>query len=153
MGGLGGVVSDGHRVIQIHPDFLDDHLLLGLEILGPEARAKDVGQDVEGFGEVFGKAGDMVEGVFFGSLGVVLGADPVEVLVDGQGIAVRRPLENHVFEEMRDPRQLGRLVTTARLDEESRGNRPRLVVDLGDDLKAVIEDGVMESQGRTLETD
>ena len=148
--GLGGVVGDGHRVIQVHPDLLDDHLLLGLEVLLAEAGPEDVGEDVERPGQVLGQAGDVVERVFLRGLRVVLGADAVEVAVDGQGVAVGRPLEDHVLEEVRDPGQLGRLVAAPRLDEEPRGDRPRLVVQLGDDLEAVVEDGVVESHGELL---
>ncbi len=81
----------------------------------------------------------------------MLGPDPVEVAVDRQGIAVRRPLEDHVLQEVRDAGQLGRLVATSRLDEEPRRDRPRLVVQLGDDLETVVEDSVMESQGTISE--
>ena len=35
-------------------------------------------------GQVLGQAGDVVERVFLGGLGVVLGADAVEVAIDGQ---------------------------------------------------------------------
>ena len=55
--------------------------------------------------EVLGQAGDVVEGVFLGGLRVVLGADAVEVAVDGQGVAAGRPLEDHVLEEVRDARR------------------------------------------------
>ena len=41
-------------------------------------------EDVEGLGQVLGQAGDVIERVFLGGLGVVLGADAVEVAVDGQ---------------------------------------------------------------------
>ena len=108
VGGLGGFVGDRHRVVQVHPDFFDDHLLLGLEVVLAERGAEDVGQDVEGRGEVLRQAGDVIEGVFLGGLGVVLGADAVEVAIDGQGVAPWRSLESHVLEEMRDAGQVGR---------------------------------------------
>ena len=148
--GLGGVVGDGHRVIQVHPDFLDDHLFLGLEVFLAEAGSEDVGEDIERLGQVFGQAGDVVEGVFLGRLRVVLGAHAVEVAIDGQRVAAGRPLEDHVLEEVRDPGQLGRLVAAPRLHEEPRGDRPRLVVQLGDHLEPIVEDGLMESHGMVL---
>ena len=123
VGRLGGLVGDRHRVVQVHPDLFDDHLLLGLEVVLAERGAEDVGEDVEGRRQVLGQAGDVVERVFLGGLGVVLGADAVEVAVDGQGVARGRPLEGHVLEEVRDPRQLARLVAAPRLDEEPRGDR------------------------------
>ena len=89
----------------------------------------------------------MVERVFLGGLGVVLGADAVEVAVDGHGIAARRPLEGHVLEEVRDARQLARLVAAPRLDEEARGDRVRPVVQLGDDLEAVVQRRVLKLHG------
>ena len=87
VGRLGGLVGHRHRVVQVHPDLFDDHLLLGLEVVVAEGRAEDVGEDVEGLGQVLGQAGDVVERVFLRGLGVVLGADAVEVAVDGQGVA------------------------------------------------------------------
>ena len=72
-----------------------------------QRRPEDVRQDVEGLRKILGQAGDVVERVFLGGLRVVLGADAVEVAVDGHGVAPRRPLECHVLEEMRDAGQLG----------------------------------------------
>ena len=71
-------------------------------------------------GQVLGQAGDVIEGVLLGGLRVVLGADAVEVAVDGQGVAAGRSLEDHVLEEVRDAGDVGRLVAAARLDEEAR---------------------------------
>jgi hypothetical protein len=102
-----------------------------------ERRAEDVRQDVEGRRQVLGEAGHVVERVLLGGLGVVLGADAVEVAVDLQGVAPRRPLEGHVLEEMRDARQVARLVAAPRLDEEPGGDRVRPVVQLGDHLQPV----------------
>ena len=101
-----------------------------------ERRTEDVGEDVEGRRQILGQAGDVVERVFLGGLGVVLGADAVEVAIDRQGVAPGGPLERHVLEEMRDARQLARLVAAPRLDEEPRGDRVRTVVQLGDHLRA-----------------
>ena len=83
-------------------------------------RPEDVGQDVEGLRKILGQAGDVIERVFLRGLGVVLGADPVEVAIDGHGVAPWRPLEGHVLEEVRDAGQLARLVAAPRLDEETR---------------------------------
>ena len=87
--------------------------------LGPE----DVGEDVEGLRQILGQAGDVVERVLLRGLGVVLGPDAVEVAVDRQRVAPRRPLEDHVLEEVRHARHLARLVAAPRLDEEPRGDR------------------------------
>ena len=75
MRGLGGIVGDRHRIILIHLDFFDDHLLLGVEVFLAKRGAEDVGEDVERLRQILGKAGDVVEGVFLGGLRVVLGAD------------------------------------------------------------------------------
>ena len=141
---LGGFVGDRHRVIQVHPDFFDDHLLLGLEVVLPKRGAKDVGQDVEGRGEIFRQASDVIEGVFLGGLRVVLGADPVEVAIHGQGVATWRSLESHVLEKVRDPGQVGHLVAAARLHKEAGGDRVGPVVQLGDDLETVFQRHMMK---------
>ena len=57
----------------------------------------------------------------------------------------RGPLEGHVLEEMRDPRQLRPLVAAAGLDEEPGGDRIGAVVQLGDDLEPVVQRRVVES--------
>ena len=85
--GLGRLVGDRHRVVQVHPDLFDDHFLLGLEVVLAEGRPEDVGEHVERRRQVLGQAGDVIERVFLGGLRVVLGADAVEVAVDGQGVA------------------------------------------------------------------
>ena len=101
MGRLGGLVRHRHRIIQVHPDFFDDDLLLGLEVVDPQGRSQDVRQDVEGLRKVFGQAGHVVERVFFGRLRIVLGTHAIEVVVDGHRVAPIRSLERHVLEEMR----------------------------------------------------
>ena len=53
--GLGGVVGDGHRVIQVHPDLLDDHLLLGLEVLLAEAGRRMSERTSNAFGRYSGR--------------------------------------------------------------------------------------------------
>ncbi len=93
VGGLGGLVGDRHRVIQIHPDFLDDHLLLGLEILLGEVRTEDVREHVEGLRQILGQAGDVVKRVLLRRLRVVLGPHPVEVAVDRERVAPGVPLK------------------------------------------------------------
>ena len=70
-------------------------------------RSKDVGEHVERLRKILGQAGYVVERVFFGRLRIVLGAHPIEVAVDGHGVASLCPLECHVFEEVRDAGNFG----------------------------------------------
>ena len=59
-------------------------------------------------GQILRQAGHVIERVFLGGLGIVLGAHAVEVAVHGQGVAAGRSLEGHVLEEVGNPRQLAR---------------------------------------------
>ncbi len=145
---LGRVVGDGHRIILIHLDLFDDHLLLGVEVVLAKRGAQDVGQDVERSRQILGQAGDVIERVFFGGLRVVLGADAVEVAVDRQRVAPRRSLEDHMLKEVRHARDFRPLVAAPCLDEEPRRHRAGLVVQFGDDLKAVIENRLMKWHDR-----
>src|SRR5664279_4148894 len=86
----------------------------------------------------------MVEGVFFGSLGVVLGTDSVEVAIDCERIAPGRSLEDHMLKKVRDARELARLVAAAGLDEEPASDGMGLVVQLGDHAETVIEHSMMK---------
>ena len=110
-----------------------------------ERGAEDVGQDVEGRRKILGQAGDVIERVFLGGLGVVLGADPVEVAIDRQRHRARAvPLNVMCSRKCETPARSRRLVAASRLDEEARGDRVRPVVQLGDDLEAVVECRVMK---------
>ena len=82
-------------------------------------RPQDVGEDVEGLRKILGQAGHVVERVFLGRLRIVLGADPIEVAVDGHSVASLRSLERHVLEEVRHAGNVGRLVAAARLHDET----------------------------------
>ena len=87
MGGLGSLVRDRHRVVQVHPDLFDDHLLFGLEVVAAKSGPEDVGEYVECLRKIFRQTRDVVESVFLRSLSVVLGSHSVEVAIDRHGVA------------------------------------------------------------------
>ncbi len=84
------------------------------------------------------------EGVLFGSLRVVLGANPVEVAIHGQGVAPGGSLEGHMLEEVRNTGQLGLLVAAACFHKEAGGDRVRPVIQLGDDLETIFQRRMMK---------
>ncbi len=107
-------------------------------------RPEDVSQNVERLRQVLRQASHVIERVFFRRLRVVLGTDPIEVVVDGNRVAPIRPLECHVLEEVRHAGHTGWLVAAAGLDDEARGDGERAVVELGDDFEPIVECRVMK---------
>jgi len=59
-------------------------------------------------------------------------------------VAPLRPLEDHVFEEMRDAGHFGRLVARAGADEEADGDGTHGRVGFTDDLQAVFQNVTVE---------
>ena len=129
----------GHRpwLVLVHLDLFENHLLLGVEVFLPQARAQDVREHVHRFRQVLGQHGRVVDGVLFAGVGVVAGPDAVEVQVHLQRGAARRALEHHVFEEVRHPRDLGRFVPAPGANEEPERDRPRRRARLADELQPV----------------
>ena len=116
---LGVLVGAGAGLVLVHADLFDDDVLLRVEVLVAEAGPEDVGENIDRLRQIFRQDGGVKNGVFLAGEGVVVGADAVEVAVDVEVGAVRRALEDHVFEEVRHAGHLGRLVAGAGADEEA----------------------------------
>ena len=116
--------SPGHRprLVLVHPDLFEDHLLLGVEVLAAQARPEDVGEDVHRLRQVLRQHRRVVDGVLLAGVGVVVRPDAVEVEVHVEGGPPRRALEHHVFEEVR---HAGDLAASRRGSRCGRRTRPR----------------------------
>ena len=99
------VVGPEGRLVLVHQDLFQDHLLLGVEIVLAQRRAEDVGQQIDGRLLVFGQHGRVENRVLLAGEGVVVGPHLVELAVHVVGRTAGRALEDHVFEEMAHARQ------------------------------------------------
>src|ERR1700731_2965493 len=88
-------------IVQIHLDFFEDDLALLLHVFGVEFRAEhEVGDDVEGDGQVLVKNLGIEADLFFGSEGIEHAADEIHFAGDGFGGTALRALKNHVLHEV-----------------------------------------------------
>ena len=148
------VVGDGGRLILVHADLFEDHLLLHVEVILPERREEDARLDIERFGQVLGKRRGIEDGALFAGHRVVVGTDLVEDAIHVLGREPFGPLERHVFEKMADARHDGGLVPRTGSDVEAEPDAVHVVVQLGHDFEAVRERCVMElHDGRWLRVD
>ncbi len=135
--GAAFLVGPERRLVVVHPDFFEDHLLFGVEVVLAERGAEDVGQEIDGGVLLLGEDRGVEDRVLLAGEGVVLGAHLVELAVDVVGRAAGRPLEGHVLQEVAHPGHLVRLVPRPRVDEEAHRRRVRLGIALRHDLQSV----------------
>ncbi len=96
---------------------------------------------------VFGEDVGVVAGHFLGSGGVVAGADLVEDAVDVFPGVFFGAFEHHVLEEMGDAVDVHGFVACAGFDEHSGGDGMGVGIYFGDDVEAVFELMMFESEG------
>ena len=147
LGQQGVDVVLGH--VEVHEDLLDDHLALGVDLVGPERRVGEhVAEDVDAEVDPVGRQPRVVRGVLAVGEGVHLAAHRVDRLGDLAGRAGGRALEQQVLEEVRRARQLGGLVAPADTDPDAERHRPGLGHALGDDAHAVGQACLSDLFGR-----
>ena len=134
------VVGPKRRLILVHLDLFQNHLLLGVEIVLAQGRPKDVGQQVHGPVLVLGQHGRVVNGVFLVGEGIVMGAHLVELAVHIVGRAAGGALEDHVLQKMAHAGHAVGFIAGAGVYEEPQCRGIGRVVALGDDLQAVRQD-------------
>ena len=95
------VVEQIFGIVQIHLDFFEDDLALFLNVVGVELGTKDeIGNDIEGDGEMLVEDLGVETDLFFGGEGIEHAADGIHFASDIFGGTALRALEDHVFEEM-----------------------------------------------------
>ena len=123
-------------------DLLQDDGALALQLGRVEDRVlQDVGEDIERERRVFFQHLGVIGCAFTRGIGVQVSADGLDLLGDGAGAAPLGALERHVFEEMGDAVDLGRLVPRADLDPEAERDRVDRVDAVGRDPQPVRERG------------
>ena len=115
-------VEDGVlRVVLVHRDLLEHDLALGVDVV--ERRPPDhVGHHVERARHVLVEHARVDRRALLVGAGVQLGAHAVEELVDLRRGEAVGPAEQHVLEEVREPRLLGQLTARAGPDVEAQGS-------------------------------
>ena len=92
-----------------HLDLFEDHLLLALDVVGPEGRIEhDVGQDVPGVRQVLVEHLDVVARVLLRRERIEVAAERVDRLRDVFGGPGAGALEEHVLDEVRRRRRAAR---------------------------------------------
>jgi hypothetical protein len=134
----GPVVGHEARAVLVAGDLLEDHLLLGGEVLLPQSGEHEPGEEgKKGRGEL-GQDRPVVDRGLLRGEGVVLGPHAVKGQVDGKGVHALGALEDHVLQEVAHPALMGGLVPGPGLHEVPQGHAPGLGEDLGDDPEAVF---------------
>ena len=143
--GLGEHVVDAVlRLVLVHRDLLQHHLALGVDV-GVGRRQQHLREQVEDLvGVLVEEAGVQVRRLLAGGR-VDRGAEPVEALGDLDRRVARRPLEQQVLEEVRDPGLRRGLVTRAGAHPEPERHGPHRGNLLGHDPDARAQLGELGS--------
>ena len=108
------------RGVVVHVDLGQDHLALGLEILGPDRRVlQHVSEMIDGQLQITVEHARVVAGVLLRREGVDIPADRIERLGDVERRARRGPLEQQMLEEMAVAADRGTLVPRSRENPET----------------------------------
>jgi hypothetical protein len=139
-------VHDVVGVVVVHRDLVEDHVTLGLDVLGREQRRGDhVAEDVHGQRQVVIEDPRVEAGVLLGGEGVELAADRVERDRDVERRPLTGALEQQVLEEVRTAVQGRGLVarSDAHPDPDTRGADAGEL--LGDDPQPAGQDGTPDA--------
>ena len=153
--GLGAVGLLGEQVVHhvvgvvvVHRDLVEDHVALGLDVLGGEQRGGDhVAEHVDRQAEVLVEDPRVEAGVLLGGERVELAADRVERDRDVERGPLAGALEQQVLEEVRAAVQGRRLVARADADPDPDAGRPDAGQLLGDDAQPAGQDGTPDPRG------
>src|SRR5437588_2425329 len=142
------VVDELRGLVLVHQDLLEDHLALGLELVGAERRrTDDVAQDVEAEVEVVVEQARVEGRVLLGGEGVHLAAHRLHRLRDLPSRALLSALEQQVLEEVRHTPELETFVAGSDVDPEAERYRAHIRHPLGDETDAVGQRGSLDGVG------
>ena len=97
------VVEQIFGIVQVHLDFFEDNLAFFVDVVGIEFGAQnEVGEDVEGDGQMLVEDLGVEADLFLGGEGVEHAADGIHFTGDGFGGAALRAFEDHVLKEVGD---------------------------------------------------
>ena len=148
------VVEKVFGIVQIHLDFFEDDLALFIDVAGVELGTKDeVGDDVEGDGEMLVEDLGVEADLFLGGEGIEHAADGVHFAGDVFGGTALGSLENHVFEEMSKAIFGGGFAAGTIANPDADRNGTYVLHSLSDDNESVREDVAMNvARGRSHKT-
>jgi len=110
-------------IVHVHLDFFEDNLALLPDVFGVKQRPKnEVGENIEGDGEMFVEDLGVKTDLLLGSEGVQHAADGIHFAGDGLGGAALGTLENHVLDEMSEAVFLRELAAGTVADPEADGD-------------------------------
>jgi len=134
-------VDQGVGTVLVHFDFFEDDAALPGDFFGGENGIEDeVGQDVEGGGDVLVEDLDVEADGFLTGKGVEVATDGIDLAGDALGGPGFGSLEYHVLDEMGDAVEFGDFVTRAGAHPDTHGDGADVLHALGEDDETVGED-------------
>ena len=139
-------MDDVVGIVVVHRDLVEDHVALGLDVLGREQRGGDhVAEHVHGQAEVLVEDPGVEAGVLLGGEGVELTAHRVQRDRDVERRPLAGALEEQVLEEVRAAVQGRRLVAGAHADPDPDAGRADAGQLLGDHPQPAGQDGAPDA--------
>ena len=131
-------MQHGLGIVEIHFYFFEDDLAFLLDVFGVEFGAQyQVGDDVEGDGQMLVEDLGAKTDLFFRGEGIQHAADGIHFAGDGFGGAALRTFEDHVFHEMRQTVFFGNFAAGTVADPYADGDGADVRHRLGDDYESV----------------
>jgi len=132
------VMEEVFGIVHVHLDFFEDDLALFFHVIGVEFGTKnEVGDDVEGDGEMLVENFGVETDLFLGSEGVQHAADGIHFAGDVLGGASFGALENHVLDEVGEAVFFGDFAAGAVANPDANGNGADMAHGLGQNDEAV----------------
>ncbi len=146
------LVDEVVGVVFVHLDLFEDDALLAGDVLGREGGVEDeVGEEIEGGGDVLVEDLDVEADHLFAGEGVEVAADGVDLAGELLGGAGGGALEDHVLDEVGDPVEGGGLVAGAGADPGAHGDAADVGHGLGEDEEAIGEHGLADVAGGLIQ--
>ena len=136
------LVDEDVGVVFVDFDFLEDDAALALDVGMGEGGVEDqVGEDVEGDGDVVVEGLDAEADSFLAGVGVEVAADGVHFTGDVLGGSGAGAFEEHVLDEMGDAVGGGLFIARAGFDPDAHGDGAEVLHAFGENGEPVGQDG------------
>src|SRR5579862_6320375 len=124
------------RVVLVHFDLFENHAAFASDIAGIECRVKNqIGKNFERHGNIFIENFDVEADAFFGSEGIHVSTDGIDLPSNLFGGTMLGAFENHVFNEMGDAVCLRALIPRTGFKPDADGGGANVLHLFGDDGK------------------
>ena len=139
------LVDERVGIVLVHLDLFEDDAALAGDLLGGEDGVQhEIGENVEGGGNVLVEHLDVEADGLLAGEGVEIAADGVDFAGDALRGARLGPLEDHVLDEVGDAVQLGHFVARTGAHPHAHGDRADVLHALGEHDEAAGEDGAAD---------